>query len=163
MDKHQVYIGIIGHLEQTIIQKENILYETENYMLCYECEFVKLCIKNKEIPLISVGDHYGNPTDGIISKQEDYLVSVGCGINIAFIKNICNDGYRYYCEYEAYLNDKENTWWVDSVFQLDEEPNEIFRFQCCNDEYDLAEYTFNTNTNEITLIKVIEELPSENK
>jgi hypothetical protein len=162
LETHKVYFGIIGHLEQTVIQRENILYETDNYMLSYECESVNLCIKNKEIPLISVGDHYGNPTDGLISKQEDYLVSVGCGINIAYIKNIYNDGYRYYCEYEAYLNDSENTWWVDSVFQLDEEPNEVFRFQCSNDEYDLAEYTFNTNTNEIKLIKVIEELPTKN-
>lgn len=161
MANHQIYYGFIGHLEQRIIEEKEILSESNNYILHYQCESVYLNIKNKEIPTILIGHHYGNPNDGLISRNEDYVVSVGCGINLAFLNNIYNNENHYYCEYEEFLNAADTYWHVDEVFQIDEEPNEIFRFKCCNKEYDLAEYSFNTISKEITLCKVIEELPDK--
>jgi hypothetical protein len=162
MFDYKAFYGYIGHLEQKVLKKENILAESDNYLIYYECESVELCIKNKEIPMILVGDHYGNPNDALISRQEDYLVSVGCGINLAFIKNINNDGYRYHCKFEEFLNTPENEWCVCKVFQAEEDPNEIFRFHCSNFDFDLAEYSFNTISKEIILCKVIEDLPDPN-
>jgi len=162
MMKYQVYYGIIGHLEQRTLRKEDILAESDNYLLYFECESVSLYIKNKKIPSISVGDHYGNPKTGLISKNEDYLISGGCGINLAFIENIYNDGYRYDCAYEGFLNTPENIWWVKRVFQVNADSNEFFRFHCANNDYDLAEYSFNAITKEIKLIEVIEKFTGDN-
>lgn len=137
------------------IQKETINFETANFLIFSECESASLVYKNKDVPCISVGDHYGNVKDALISRDEEYTVTVGCGFELYFI------GAEFDKEKKTmeFYNDPERMWGIKKVYQsLDEDPK-FFRFLCCNDEYDLAEYRFDVGTMNIELIQVIERMP----
>jgi hypothetical protein len=57
----------------------NILAESENFILCHEDEYVELQ-KKLTGGVVSVGDHFGDPTCGLIARDERWCASGGEGL-----------------------------------------------------------------------------------
>ena len=80
---------------------ERQLDETKNYSLVSLYEDANLVDKNSGSKIF-VGDFYGDPELGIISKQEDWCVIAGEGIVLCDIQ----DGYRLWAAFRDTRHDE---------------------------------------------------------
>lgn len=136
-------------------RNDEIYVESENYQLKGHDEYVRLFDKTLKKVVTSVGNHYGNPDAFLISRNEKFVVTGGYGIEVTLIDFFQKEPKYVWSEF---FREKDNEWFIDDLFQIDSDPDDVFRFQCRNDQYDIAEYSFNTKSHELQLTKIIESI-----
>ena len=127
------------------------LAESENFKVVSEHENVDLYFKNNTRKTICIGDFYGDPSCAIISRDEKYAVSAGCGLIIYLLKNPYEEfQYNNHCvQYTEVFRDPKNIWWIDALYQSEQDLDlKYFRFVATNNEGENI-YKINVETLEI--------------
>ena len=137
--------------------KNNIKYlaESENFKVISEYENVNLVFKNnKSKNEICIGDFYGDPECAIISKNEEYIVTAGCGLIIYFLKEPYTE-FKYNKKSDQFVElfrDPKNIWWINGLHQTEIDDDwKYFRFVASND---FGEQIYKLNVENLQLEKI---------
>ena len=106
---------------------EKILAESENYYIkaCYER--AELYSKADGRCITTVGDHYGDPSDALIDKNERLCVTVGCGY-IVYLLRPPFEPYTYGNETARWYEggrSADHTHYIEKVRQLSDDTIEL--------------------------------------
>ena len=135
----------------------NIKYlaESENFKVISEFETVTLLWKKeKSKKEICIGDFYGDPECAIISKNEEYVVTAGCGLIIYFLKEPFSE-FQYNKKSTQFIElfrDPKNTCWINGLHQNEIDNDwKYFRFVALND---FGEQIYKLNIENLKLEKI---------
>lgn len=127
-----------------------LLYENKAYQISNEYERVYLFNKTNNVSVV-IGDHYGDPTDAIISVDCKFCVSIGYGAIVYYLSPPMLDyNYEKNSQWLDIMRDPKNALWFDSVKQIDESTVHLYEEQL--DEESVSIFQLNVYTGEITHI-----------
>ncbi len=110
-----------------IRSSEIILAESENYYIVGAYEQANLYRKSDDKYVCCVGQHYGDPLDALIDKNEKFCVVVGCGVIVFRLKEPF-ESYVYDKECDQWYEfgrDPKNVDWIISVKQISDNEVEL--------------------------------------
>lgn len=103
-------------------ENQSILAESENYVLSHAFENCEL--RHKQLNKISyVGDHYGDPTCGLIAPDETWCLTGGLGLILWFQREELWTGFRPLevdkNRLALQIAKPEDAFWLASVTEVD--------------------------------------------
>ncbi len=105
-----------------MVENQRVLAESENYILSHEFEYCELRHKQSN-KLSFVGDHYGDPTCGLIAPDETWCITGGFGLVLWFKREEFWTGFRQLGVnrngYALQIAQPEDDSWLTSVTDED--------------------------------------------
>ena len=117
-------------LKKLMTTMTRILAESDNYKVTSEYEYVTLHFKDQiSRKSIYIGDFYGDPDCAIISMNEKYVVTAGCGLIIYKLQEPFNEfsNHKNPDQYIEFFREPTNIWWVKDLYQSDLDQSKYFR------------------------------------
>ena len=96
---------------------KRLLAESSNYYISGECESAYLYRKKDDSRVCLVGDHYGDPAGAVISPDEKFCVTFGCGVIVYLLREPYAD-YAYDVSSPSWYEfgrGPEDVSWIESV------------------------------------------------
>ena len=128
------------------------LARSENYAVSHQHETVFL--DRPCGPKVTIGDFYGDPEAAIIDFQEKWVIIVGCGIILYWLREPFTP-YEYNRVTDQWWEshrEPPDVWWIESVYQVSES---IVRFVV--DPYSAIAGVYDLDVESLSITRIIPE------
>jgi hypothetical protein len=129
------------------------LARSGRYTVESECEVVEL--RGADRPNLRIGDFYGDPRAAVIDRRGRWVVTIGCGYIVYYIRKPFTDyaSNRVDPQWSEGYNHPGQYAWIDAITLSDESDDEVIMTVSGSDVLSPGRYRAMISTDSVQLIR----------